>query len=514
MSADDRVLGIDFGTEGVRVGLYELTGTPVAYVTESYETVHPAPGWAEQNPADWWSALGIATQRLLAETGVDRDRIIGLGFDTTSCSVVLSAADGTPLRSSIIWMDIRSTSQAQRIGAVASEARRYQAGDDANAEWMPAKALWLKENQPDLYARADVLCEFGEWIGFCLTGRWTTGLQQAVVRWYYQPRDGGWPEDLYRGIGLEDALEKFPADVIAAGDPVGGLSAQAAEHLGLRPGITVGQGGIDAYVAMTGLDAMRPGQVGLITGSSHLQLIHTAETTYPRGLHGCYPDAVVPGLNVVEGGQISTGSIAAWLKRVLGAAGATVSYRDLDAMAAEVPPGADGLVLLDYWQGNRTPHGDPHARGVLWGMTLHHGLGHIWRALLEGVALGTAANLAIAADSGVAVDEIRICGGVCNSPLWMQIHADVTGVRLVTTEVPEAAGLGSGILAARAAGAYPSVAAASEAMVRTSHGVEPRPEYSDVYRSLLDRYRGTYEGLRSEMQQMAMDERKAANHDR
>lgn len=504
MGSEERVLGIDFGTEGVRVGLYELTGTPAAYVTEPYETVHPAPGWAEQEPDDWWAALCTATRRLLTDTGVDPSRIVGIGFDTTSCSVVLSRSDGTPLRPSIIWMDIRSSRQAERIGTVTSDALRYQAGEDANAEWMPAKALWLKENEPDLYERADVLCEFGEWIGFRLTGRWTTGLQQAVVRWYYQPLDGGWPEDLYRGIGLEDALEKFPSEVVAAGDPVGGLTAQAAEDLGLKVGTTVGQGGIDAYVAMAGLDAMRPGQVGLITGSSHLQLIHTSENTYPQGLHGGYPDAVVPGLSVVEGGQISTGSIAAWLKRVLVSAGATASYRDLDTLASEVSPGADGLVLLDYWQGNRTPHGDPHARGVLWGMTLHHGLGHIWRALLEGVATGTAANLAIAAETGVAVDEIRICGGVCNSPLWMQIHADVTGVPLVTTEVPEAAGLGSGILAARAAGVYPSVAEASHAMVRTSRVVEPRNEHAEAYRALLDRYRGTYDALRSEMHQMAL----------
>lgn len=503
MGQDERVLGVDFGTEGVRVGLYDLTGTPDAFVTEPYETTHPAPGWAEQRPEDWWSSFSTATRRLLADTGIDPDRIIGLGFDTTSCSVVFARADGTPLRPSIIWMDIRSSPQTRRVASVDSIATRYQAGADANAEWLPWKALWVKEHQPEIYERTEVLCEFGDWIGFRLTGRWTAGLQQAVVRWYYQPRDGGWPEDLYRGIGLEDAIERFPREIVPAGHPVGELSAEAAEDLGLRPGTVVGQGGIDAYVALIGLDAMRPGQTGLITGSSHLQLIHTDELSYPPGLHGAFPDVVVPGLSVVEGGQISTGSIAAWFKRTLGAAGATASYADLDRLATEVAPGADGLVLLDYWQGNRTPHGDPRARGALWGMTLHHGLGHLWRALLEGVALGTAANLAIAEKEGASVEEIRICGGVCNSPLWMQIHADVTGVPLVTTAVPEAAGLGSGILAAHAAGAYGSVAEASEAMVTTSSVVEPRPEHGEAYAFLLDRYRGTYDALRDEMHEMS-----------
>lgn len=504
MAATERVLGIDFGTEGVRVGLYDLEGRPDDYVSVGYETQHPHPGWAEQRPDDWWAALTTACRSLLERTGVDPAAIIGIGFDTTCCSVVLSKADGTPLRPSVIWMDVRSSREAELFGEVESEAKRYQAGATANAEWMAPKALWLKRNEPEAYEQAEVLCEFGDWIGHRLTGRWTAGIQHAAVRWHYQPRDGGFPADLYDAIGLDDAIERFPSELLPIGEPVGGLTEAAAADLGLKAGTVVGQGGVDAYIAMVGLDAMRPGQGVLITGSSHLQLIHTDELTYPAGLHGGYPDAVVPGLAVIEGGQISTGSVVAWLKkRILDASGSTMSYADLDRLAAEVPPGAEGLVMLEYWQGNRTPHGDPQARGALWGMTLKHGLGHIWRAFLEGVATGTAANFAIARQTGVAIEEIRIAGGVCNSPLWMQIHADITGVPLVQTENPEAAGLGSGALAAFAAGAYPSVAAASEAMVRTTTAVEPDPTRAEEYAFLLDRYRATYTALRDEMREVA-----------
>lgn len=502
-TSDERVIGIDFGTEGCRVGLYTLDGRPDDYVTEPYATVHANPGWAEQDPDDWWRALSTASRRLVERTGIDPARIIGIGLDTTSCSVVFARRDGTPLRPSIIWMDVRSDREAASVAELDVVAKRYQAGEGGNAEWLPYKALWVKRNQPDVWERTEVLCEFGDWVSHRLTGRWTTSLQQAAIRWYYQPRDGGWPEDLYQGLGLEDAIERFPGDVVAIGEPVGTLTAAAAADLGLRAGTVVGQGGIDAYVAMIGLDAMRPGQVGLITGSSHLQLIHTDELTYPEGLHGGFPDVNVAGLAVVEGGQISTGSVAAWFKRTLGAAGATATYRELDELAAAVPAGAEGLVMLDYWQGNRTPHGDALARGVIWGMTLHHGLGHLWRSILEGVAIGTAANLAIAADTGVTIDEIRIAGGVCNSPLWMQIHADVTQVPLVTTEVAEAAGLGAGILGARAAGAYASVAEASAAMVRPVDVVEPDPANADAYAFLLERYRSTYEQLREDMHLVA-----------
>ncbi len=499
MTSNDRVIGIDFGTVSCRVGLYTLDGRQVDFVTESYPTTHANPAWAEQRPEDWWSALCTATNRLVERTGVDPSSIVGIGYDTTSCSVVFARHDGTPVRPSIIWMDVRSGDEAASIAHVDSPAKRVQAGEGGNAEWMPFKALWVKRNQPELWDRTEVLCEFGDWITFQLTGRWTAGFQHIVIRWYYQPHDGGWPTDLYRGLGLEDAIERFPTDIVAAGDPVGVLTAGAAAALGLRPGTTVAQGGVDACVAMIGLDAMRPGQVALITGSSHLQLMHTAQPVYPQGMHGGFPDILVEGLTVVEGGQSSTGSVAAWFRRLFNSAGAELSYRDLDEAAARIPAGAEGLVLLDYWQGNRTPHSDALARGAMWGMTLHHEVGHLWRAILEGTALGTAGNFAVAKDVGVTIDEIRIAGGVCNSPLWMQIHADVTQVPMVRTEVTEAAGLGSGILAAKAAGVYASLTEASAAMVRRADVVEPDPRNAETYAFLLDRYRSTYQQLREDM---------------
>jgi ribulokinase len=498
----DLVVGADFGTEGVRVGLFDLAGGLKGYATEPYRTVHPGPAAAEQDPQEWWSAFVSAMLALMSDSGVSPDQIVGLGFDATSCSVVFCNASGELLRPAIIWMDVRAAAEASEIGHSGSPALRYQAGPSASAEWMPAKALWVKRHEPEVFEQADVVCEFVDWIGFRLTGRWTASLNNITARWYYQGRRNGWPEDLYTAIGLDDVLELFPEEILPLGKPHGELMSEVADAIGLKSGTTVAQGGADAFVAMLGLDVAAPGRVALITGSSHLQLALSEHSIYPSGLFGGFPDAVVPGLAMIEGGQVSTGSIANWFRGVLRSGDGAIDYRKLDEAASSIDPGADGLVMLDCWQGNRTPYTDPEARGVLWGMTLGHEVGHVWRAILEGVAYGTAQIIDVMRKAGIPTEEIIVCGGACNSPFWLQIHADVTGLPLTITKVPEAACLGSATLAAVAGHAFSSLPEASSAMVSPARVVEPDPSVADVYDFYLDRYIGTYDALKDEMHEM------------
>ena len=503
------VVGADFGTEGVRVGLFDLSGGLKGYASQPYRTVHPGPAAAEQDPQEWWSAFVSAMRALMSDSNASPDQVVGLGFDATSCSVVFCKATGEPLRPAIIWMDVRAAAEASEVGGTGSPALRYQAGPSASAEWMPAKALWVKRHQPEIFDEAEVVCEFVDWIGFRLTGRWTASLNNTTARWYYQGRHGGWPTDLYGAIGLDDVLELFPREILPLGERQGELTPEVAAAIGLNAGTSVAQGGADAFVAMLGLDVAAPGRVALITGSSHLQLALSEEAIYPPGLFGGFPDAVVPGLAMIEGGQVSTGSVANWFRELLRSGGGEIDYRQLDEAASSVDAGADGLVMLDYWQGNRTPYTDPKARGVLWGMTLGHGQGHVWRAILEGVAYGTAQIIDVMRKAGIPTEEIVVCGGACNSRLWLQIHADVTGLPLRTTEVPEAACLGSAILGAVAADSFSSLPEASAAMVSAADVVEPASGIADVYDFYLERYNGTYRALKDEMHEVArwMDSR-------
>ncbi len=218
---------------------------------------------------------------------------------------------------------------------------------------------------------------------------------------------------------------------------------------------------------------------------------------------GSYTDAVIPGQYTVEAGQASSGSIMKWFKdhfcgawaREAEAAGGSV-YDILNEEVAKIPPGSEGLIVLDHWQGNRSPYTDPESRGVMWGFSLRHTPAHVARAIMEGVAYGSEQNLGLFRENGYAVEEIVICGGVVNSPVWMQIHADVSNVPIVLTKVPEAATLGSAMLGAVAGGIYPSIAAAAASMVQITGRVEPDREAHEMYRFYFDSYRKTYPAMK------------------
>ena len=500
------VLGIDMGTESVRVGVFDLDGTPLAYEANTYRLRHPRPGWAEQEPDEWWTSLVASVRGAMKRAEVPPESIAGASFDATTCTVVALDDTGQHLRPAIMWMDVRATEEAQRVAASQHPVRAYNGGGPVSAEWYPCKALWLKRHEPEVYRQAHRIVDCTDWIGYRLTGRWTANVNSNSVRAYYNRDLGGWPEDFYAEIGLEDVIEKLPPDVLDLGEPVGGLSAQAAEELGLLPGTPIAQGPGDAWAAQIGLNVVQPGTMALITGSSHVLIGQTDAPTSGRGFFGAYPDAVVPGQYTVEGGQVSTGSVLKWFKdnfqKDVIARAKTEGvdpYHLLNVAGAELPPGSEGLVVLDYWQGNRTPYTDPEARGMMWGFSLHHTPAHVYHAIQEGVCYGTAHIVRVMADAGFAVERFVACGGATNSRTWTQMHADVTGVPVTLTENGDAAVLGAGVLAATGAGLYRSVEEAAGAMVRETETLEPDPDRHEQYRPYVDAYVDTYPQMRELM---------------
>lgn len=504
------VLGIDAGTESVRVGVFSLDGRAKAFATSEYRVYHPYPGWAEQRPEEWKQALVTAARMAVAQAGIRPEEVVGIGADATSCSVVFLDERFQPVRPAVIWMDVRASDQARRIAASGHEALRYNGWGAVSAEWMPCKSLWVKENEPEIYASARHVGEYIDWINWQLTGRWVASINNASIRWYYDHRAGGFPVSFYERIGLGDLLERFPEEVLPLGRVVGELTPQAAEEMGLRPGIPVAQGGADAFVAMIGLNVVQPGRMAFITGSSHLHLGMSATELHGKGFFGAYPDCVVPGLWTVEGGQISTGSIVKWFKdhyaadagRRAAAEGRDI-YDVLNEEAARIPPGSEGLVVLDYWQGNRTPWTDPDARGIVWGLSLKHQNAHLFRAIMEGVAYGTEHILRTFRSHGYVVKELVASGGPVKSRLWMQIHADVSNVPIILTAEPQAAALGAAVLGAVGAGVYPDIPSGAGAMVREAGRVLPNPETHERYRFFVEKYIETYPRLKDLMHEMA-----------
>src|SRR5438270_6781243 len=472
-------MGIDGGTESVRVGVFDQEGTPVGFASRTYTLKYPRPGWAEQYPDEWWASLVAAVRDVMSKSGIVPNEIAGISLDCTTCTVVALDKYDRVLRPAIIWMDIRAADQARRVAETGDAALKYNGFAKVSAEWMPCKALWLKENEPDIYSAATHICEYTDWIIHRLTGEWTASLNIASLRWYYDRNNDGFPASLYQAVGLDDLLEKFPQKLLYMGTVVGGLRKEAAEELGLPPGIPVAEGGADSMVGTVGMDVLAPGKIALITGSSHAIFGVSAEAIYGPGFFGAFTDAVVPSQYIVEGGQVSTGSVVKWFQDNF--CGGLLEeanmqglglYELLNKRAENLPVGSDGLMVVDHWQGNRTPYTDPEARGMIWGLTLKHDTTHIYRAIVEGICYGTELIFRTLRNYGFQPQQIVASGGPLKSQLWTQIHADVSNLPITFTIVSNAEVLGSAILAAVCVGIYQDIQAAADHMVNTCHRTE------------------------------------------
>ena len=498
------VIGVDAGTESFRAGVFDQAGRCRGFGISSNRTVHRHPGWAEQSPRDWDAALVESIRKALAVSRVAAADIRGIGVDGTSCTVVFLDARGDPLRDALMWMDIRAVKEAADVAASGDAALRYVGHGNVSPEWFPCKVAWVKRNEPQLYSAAATVFEQTDWLAFRLTGERTASIDTTTIRWFYNSGEGGLPVSLYQKVGLEDLFPKVPARIVKIGEIVGGLTREMAQRTGLPEGIPVAGGAADAFIGVIGINALKAGTLALITGSSHLHIGITDREIHARGLFGSYPDAILPGLQVIEAGQISTGSVVHWFTS--GFVGSEIVeeaaqkgcavYDVLNGRAASIPPGAEGLVVLEHWQGNRTPWTDPLSRGVIRGLTLSHTPAHVYRAILEGVAYGTEVIFRRMEREGVRIDTLIACGGATQSSLWMQIHADVSGKQITITEEQQAVTLGSAIAATVAAGMHPNLVDAAAAMVRVRKVVEPDPAAHACYREYVAQYEETYESLK------------------
>ena len=489
------LLGVDGGTEGIRAGIFDISGTPLAFASTSYPTQFPAPSWAEQDPNDWWDALGKSVRKAISDSGISVDQIAAMTVDTTCCSVVPLDDSGNPVRPALIWMDVRSAEQAEQMVATEDDALRINSNGSGpvSAEWMIPKALWIKQNEPENFDRAVTICEYQDYINLHLTGRLGASINNVSTRWHCDYSREGVPKSLLEKLDLGELAEKWPQDVFRLGELVGGLTPTAAEHLGLTPDLPVVQGGADAQIGMIGLGVVKPGNLALITGSSHLHLGLSEKPFHGTGIWGTYADSLLPGLHTVEGGQTSTGSVINWLKNLFGES----DYEALNRDASKLPPGSENLIVQEHFQGNRTPHTDPKSRGAFHGLTLKHGREHLFRAAIEGVAFGSELILESMRSNGFFPESIVVSGGATRSELWLQIHSDVSNLPLTLTKNPDAPLLGCAILAAVGVGIYEDFPTAVEQMVQIDRVIEPNSQAHAEYQPFYEAYKASYVGLRN-----------------
>ncbi len=489
------VIGIDGGTESLRATVFDLAGRRIASSAARYDTRFMPGSRVEQDPEAWWLALGRAVREAVEQSGVHASAIDAVCAATTCCTVAALDEAVRPLRPALLWMDVRAGDEARAVLATGDAALAVNGAGQGpvSAEWMIPKALWLARNEPETFRAAHTICEYQDFLTWRLTGRRAASLDNVSIRWHYRRDAGGWPDGLLAALDLAELRLKWPSEVIAPGGVVGPLTARAAEHLGLPETVRVVQGGADALIGMIGLAVAKPGQLALITGSSHLQFAVGSKAAHVPGLWGTYQDAVYPGRTILEGGQTSTGSIIAWLRRV---AGEALDLDSLNLEAAKLEPGADGLLVLDHFQGNRTPYTDPLSRGAITGLSLHHTAAHLFRAMLEGIGFGTRAIIDRMTEAGSGAAEITAGGGATRSPLWLQIHADTAGLPVVVPEVADAPSVGAAILAAHGAGHFASIDDGITAMVRTGRRIEPIAANVERYQAIYQRYGALYPALK------------------
>ena len=394
----------------------------------------PAPGRAEQDPLAVWDAVRTALRGCLS--GAADVRLLGCSLSATAVTAITADEDGQPTGPALLWMDTRAVAEAAEITATGHPSLWFTGGH-VSPEWMLPKALWLRRHQPGRYARARWLVELHDWILFRLTGRWALASATASAEWGYDPRARGWPADLLAGIGLADLTARWPETVLAPGEAAGPVTPGAAAATGLPPGLPVFQGLMDSFAAALACDVFQPGRAAVSLGSSSSYMALTREPVSDPALLGPIRDALGPGTYLLQGGQTSAASLVRWFCAELGG---DLDAGALDRLAATVPPGSDGVIALDTWQGSRTPFRDPRRRGAFTGLTLGHGRAHLYRALLESVAYGGRQVTDALAGAGAQLRELVLTGGGSRSALWLQIHADVIGRPLLRLAQPLPAG--------------------------------------------------------------------------
>jgi xylulokinase len=483
-------LGIDVSTTATKAILIDQTGQIVAVASSGYAYQTPHPLWSEQSPQLWWQATCQSIRSVLAQSGVAPTEVSGVGLTGQMHGLTPLDEDGEVLRPAILWNDQRTATECDQIRQILGKSRLIQiTGNDALTGFTAPKILWMKNQEPGLYARLRHILLPKDYVRLKLTGDYATDRAGASGTILFDLAKRDWSPEVLAELGIQP--EWLPRT--HEGTEVTGLvSSAASQATGLPARIPVFGGGGDQAAAAVGTGAVVEGVVSLSLGTSGVVFASLERPTIePEGrLHAfCH---ALPGKWHLMGVMLSAGGSLRWHRDTFAAG---VSFEDLLGPAAEIPPGSEGLLFLPYLTGERTPHPDPLARGAFVGLTVRHTLPHLTRAVLEGVSFGLRDSLELMRNAGLGeIKQVRLTGGGANSPLWRQILTDVLGVDIVTLSSVEGAAYGAALLAATGAGAFPSVPAACDAVIHITGTTSPG-RHRDAYQAIYPLYRNLYPEL-------------------
>ena len=503
------LIGVDVGTGSARAGVFDTSGA-VLGTDKADIAIHRAPGGiVEQCASEIWRAVCTAVRGAVAAAGAGPDEIAGVGFDAT-CSMVVLGADGAPLavgdpdapdRNVIVWMDHRAREQAERINATGHDVLRY-VGDRISPEMQTPKLLWLKENRPEVFAKAWQFLDLTDFLGWRATGSLARSICTVTCKWTYLAHESRWDDSYFRLIGLgelaDEGFARIGTEIVEPGRPLGrGLTDAAARELGLTPGTAVGAGLIDAHAGGVGTVGPEDGggpetNVAYVFGTSSCTMTTTREPVFVPGVWGPYHSAMIPGLWLNEGGQSAAGAAivqllrhhpfapeALHLAREVGLSLPDWLAEDVLRRAPSPSDAVDlvrGLHVVPEFLGNRAPHADPETRAVIAGLGMQDDLDSLvalYVAGLCGIAYGLRQILEAQADQGIVAERVVLSGGAGRSRLVRQLLADGAGVEIAVPASNEPVLLGSAILGGVSTGAFPTIVDGMTRMTRFGPRVTP-----------------------------------------
>jgi xylulokinase len=491
------LLGIDIGTSGTKTLICDDDGKVIATATSPHAISSPKPGWSEQNPADWWTAVGIAAKAVLKKAKLKGVDISAVGLSGQMHGSVFLGTTDVPLRPAILWNDQRTGEQCRQIETAAGgrAALIEMVANPALTGFTAPKILWVRENQPKIYAKARKVLLPKDFIRLKLTGEYATEVSDASGTLLLDVANRKWSDRL---MGLLQIDPTMMPDVFESSVVTGTVTAAAAKETGLAIGTPVVGGAGDNAAGAVGMGTVRAGIVSAILGTSGVMFAHSDSPALdPAGRVHTMCHAVT-GKWCVFGCMLSAGGSFQWFRNTLGASEIETArkkkvdpYELLVAEAATAPAGCEGLFFLPYLTGERCPHPDPTARGGWVGVTARTTRAMLIRSLLEGVTFGMRDALEIMTGMGIAVDHVRATGGGARSEFWRQLQADIYKKPVAVTNAAEGPAYGVALLAGVGTGFWSSVEEACAAAIQTVTKVAMNKKIAAVY----DRHFAVYDRL-------------------
>ncbi|MCQ6561145.1 xylulokinase [Paenibacillus mendelii] len=471
------LMGIDLGTSSVKSMIMDSSGNVLGFSQKEYDIDIPVSGYAEQNPAEWWDLVKETSAQAMEQAGTEGGTLAGIGFSGQMHGLVALDKEGQVLRPAIIWCDQRSIPQKS---VVESTFTKEQLGgmiqNPVSTGFLLLSLMWIKENEPDIYSKIERVMLPKDYIRYRLTGELGTDTTDASSTSAYDSAALQWSEPLIAAFGLERTM--FPV-VGSPWEIAGHVTLQAASETGFKAGTPVVYGGADQAMQAIGNGIIEPGDVSCTIGTGGQLLAPMDLPIYDKQLRTHTYVHAAPKRWYLLGATMSAGLSLRWLaSQVL----KNSDYKALDQKALEIPAGSEGLVYLPYLTGERTPHMDPHSRGMFFGLQLGHQDAHFVRAVLEGVCYSLRDGVEIFRSLGVGMRRIIISGGGAKSRLWSQILADVLNRDVYRSQAVEQACTGAAMMAGVGAKIYGSVEEACKAVVKLhADPVRPNPDNHAVY---------------------------------